>query len=46
MTKADPSRLRKAMYTMQEKYGVKFLFCDAHSTGKRILELLTKDAIS
>lgn len=46
MTKADPARLRKAMYTMQEKYGVKFLFCDARSTGKRILELLTKDAIS
>lgn len=44
MTKADPARLRKAMYTMQERYGVKFRFCDGRSTGKRIIELLTKEA--
>ena len=43
-TKADPARLRKAMYTMQEKYGVKFRFCDARSTGKKIIEYLTKEA--
>ena len=42
MTKADPARLRKAMYTMQERYGVRFLFCDARSTGKKILEILTE----
>lgn len=42
MTKADPARLRKAMYTIQERYGVKFRFCDGHSTGKRIIELLTR----
>ena len=44
MTKADPARLRKAMYTMQDRYGVKFRFCDGRSTGKRIIELLTKEA--
>ena len=44
MTKADPARLRKAMYTMQERYGVKFRFCDARSTGKQIIDLLTLEA--
>jgi hypothetical protein len=32
------------MYTMQDRYGVKFRFCDGRSTGKRIIELLTKEA--
>lgn len=41
MTRADPVRLRKAMYTMQDKYGVKFRFCDGRSTGKTIVDLLT-----
>ena len=40
MTKFDPKTLRKAMITMQEKYGVKFRFCDGRSTGKQIIEYL------
>lgn len=36
----DPARLRKAMYTMQEKYGVRFRFCDGRSTGKYLIEYL------
>lgn len=33
--------LAKAMGTMQEKYGVKFLFCHPDEAGERILQLLT-----
>lgn len=33
--------LARAMWTMQEKYGVKFVFCRPEDAGKRILELLT-----
>ena len=36
----DPSRLRKAMYTMQDKYGVAFRFCDGRSTGKELIAYL------
>ena len=36
----DPKTLRKAMITMQEKYGVKFRFCDGRSTGKVMMEYL------
>lgn len=36
----DPAILKKAMITMQEKYGVKFRFCDGRSTGKVMLEYL------
>jgi hypothetical protein len=36
----DPARLKKVMLTMQEKYGVKFRFCDGRSTGKVLLEYL------
>ena len=36
----DPVILRKAMITMQEKYGVKFRFCDGRSTGKTLLAYL------
>lgn len=36
----DPKTLRKCLLTMQEKYGVKFRFCDGRSTGKRLLEYL------
>ena len=32
--------LAKAMRTMQEKYGVTFLFCKPEETGAKILELL------
>ena len=38
--KFDPGILRKAMITMQEKYGVKFRFCDGRSTGKTLLAYL------
>jgi ERCC4-type nuclease len=36
----DPATLKKAMLTMQEKYGVKFRFCDGRSTGKVLMEYL------
>lgn len=36
--------LMKAMYTMQLRYGVEFLFCRKKDAGKRILELLGIDA--
>ena len=36
----DPARLRKALITMQEKYGVRFRFCDGRSTGRRLIEYL------
>ena len=32
--------LAKAMRTMQEKYGVTFLFCKPEEAGAKILELL------
>lgn len=38
--KFDPAVLRKAMYTMQDKYGVRFRFCDGRSTGKLLIEYL------
>lgn len=38
--KFDPVILRKAMYTMQEKYQVRFRFCDGRSTGKQLIEYL------
>ena len=36
----DPAILRKAMITMQERYLVKFRFCDGRSTGKQLIEFL------
>ena len=36
----DPAKLKKVMITMQEKYGVKFRFCDGRSTGKILFEYL------
>ena len=36
----DPARLRKALITMQEKYDVRFRFCDGRSTGRRLIEYL------
>ena len=38
--KFDPARLRKALVTMQDKYGVKFRFCDGRSTGRLLIEYL------
>lgn len=34
--------LSKAMVTMEEKYGVKFLFCDPMNAGEEIIKILTK----
>ena len=39
----DGSTLAKAMRTMQEKYGVEFLFCKPEEAGKKIAELLTSE---
>ena len=38
--KFDPVILRKAMITMQDRYSVKFRFCDGRSTGKVLIEYL------
>ena len=38
--KFDPVILRKALITMQEKYGCLFRFCDGRSTGKYLIEYL------
>ena len=38
--KFDPAILRKAMITMQERYDVKFRFCDGRSTGKVLMAYL------
>ena len=32
--------LQKACYTMEKKYGVKFLFCTPEESAKRIIEIL------
>lgn len=37
-------RLFKVLNTMQEKYGVRFEFCDKRQTGRRIVEILTDDS--
>jgi ribosome-associated protein len=39
---ADPKRPRKALFTMQERYGVKFRFCSKENTGAEIVRLLTE----
>lgn len=38
--KFDPVILRKAMITMQERYGCSFRFCDGRSTGRVLIEYL------
>ena len=38
--KFDPAVLRRAMITMQQKYGVRFRFCDGRSTGKELISYL------
>ena len=40
MYRFSPVELKKAMITMQEKYGVKFRFCDGRSTGRVMMEYL------
>ena len=40
MTMVDPSALRKACITMQEKYGVKFRFCTRLQSPKRVIQYL------
>ncbi len=39
-TNANPATMRKIMLTMQEKYGVRFYFCDKKDTGKIIVHIL------
>lgn len=36
-------KLYKILYTFQQKYGCRFLFCEKKDTGKRIIELLGGD---
>ena len=40
LVKFNPVVLRKAMITMQEKYNVRFRFCDGRSTGKELISYL------
>ena len=40
MTQINPSALRKACITMQEKYGVRFRFCSRQQSPKRIIQYL------
>ena len=40
MTLVDPSALRKACITMQEKYGVKFRFCSKKQSPARLIKYL------
>lgn len=40
MTLVQPSALRKACITMQEKYGVKFRFCTRRQSPARIIKYL------
>ena len=40
LVRFNPQTLKRAMLTMQEKYGVKFRFCDVRSTGQELLDYL------
>lgn len=40
MSKINPVNLRKAMYTMIDKYGVKFYFCPKDRAGEYVLDYL------
>lgn len=42
VTRADPCIMRKAMITMQKKYGVRFCFCDKSLTGAIIEKILER----
>lgn len=44
MFKGDPAKLRKALMTMTERYGVQFRFCGRDETGERIVQYLTGGA--
>ena len=37
-------RLYKIMLTMQNKYGIEWLFCDKRCTGRRIIEILSGES--
>ena len=37
-------RLYKIMLTMQNKYGIEWLFCDKRCTGRRIVEILSGES--
>ena len=41
VARLNPQTLKKAMISMQEKYGVKFRFCDGRSTGRVLIDYLT-----
>jgi len=41
-TKVKPETLQKIMETMNEKYGVEFMFCKKKEMGNKIIELLTE----
>lgn len=45
VTRADPARLRKALITMTQKYGVQFRFCAKRHTGQLIMQYLTGGAV-
>lgn len=40
-TMVPPSTLEKIMKTMNEKYGVEFIFCPRKNMGQKIIELLS-----
>lgn len=43
--KFNPATLRKALITMQEKYGVRYRFCDGRSTAKTMIEYLKGERV-
>ena len=45
LTRTNPDTLRKALLTMEAKYGVWFRFCDARSTGRLVVEFLTEGVL-
>ena len=38
----DGLQLARTMYTMSQKYGIRWEFCDKYHTGERIIEILTE----
>ena len=45
MTLVDPKSLRKAMITMMQKYGVKFVFCTRRQSPARVIKILKGEKI-
>lgn len=41
-TQVKGETLKKAMFTMEQKYGCEFLFCSREQSGAKIVELLTQ----